>query len=242
MIRINLAPPDPRPRGTRLASKLPLPHLPEFDLGMGFGVLYLVTVLVLGAFWWHLSTREARLAAEVQRQAADLAALKARVDQAGNIKETLAELQKRLDAIQLLSKGQAATVRLNDVVVQKDADATAVHLRTSLVPRYRTSFIDSPSRLVIDMEDVTFGWRGGPLALDVPPLRQVRASQFRKDVTRVVIEFTGPASYAIREEPTGLVIRVPIAAGRLGASAWPSRPATTKTSSTTRQRDSNMPG
>jgi AMIN domain-containing protein len=226
MIRVNLAPPDQRPQGSGVRLKMPLPRLPAFNLEVAVGMLYLVTVLALGAFCWRLSTRQIQLAAEVQRQTTDLAALKALVGRADKIEETLAELQKRLDAIQALSKAQAATARLNDVVVQKGAHATAVHLRTSLLPRYRASFIDTPSRLVIDMEDVTFGWRRGPLALDAPPFRQIRASQFRKNVTRVVIEFTSPANYAIREEPAGLVILVPIATGGGTAAAAPSRPAT----------------
>ncbi len=246
MMRINLAPPDSRARRYALRPKLPRPRFPAFDLPIVVGVLYSVTVLallLLGALWWHLSAQQAQLAEEVQRQTAefitlqaevqrhtsDVGALKARVDQGGKIQDTLAELQQRLDAMQVLGKRPGATARLNDVVVQKVADgtATAVHLRTSLVPRYRPSFIDTPSRLVIDMDDVTFGWRGGPLALDIPPLRQVRASQFRKGVTRVVIEFTGPAQYTIHEEPAGLVIIVPIATG---AAARSSRSATNPSS------------
>jgi type IV pilus secretin PilQ/predicted competence protein len=118
----------------------------------------------------------------------------------------------------------AASARLDHVVVQQEADTTAIHLKTLVSPRYRATFIDTPSRLVIDLEDVVFGWTGGPVAVDVPPLKQVRASQYRKNVTRVVLEFTRPATYAIREEPTGLVILVPSGARSTATPAESSRP------------------
>jgi type IV pilus assembly protein PilN len=143
MIRINLAPPDRRSRGGGLGLRIALPRLPEFNLAMAFGVLYLLTALALGAFWWHLSGREEHLISEVQRQTANLTELKARVGQAGKIKEKLAELQKRLDAIQALTKGQNRPVALFDTladVVPRELWLTGLEERGASLRITGTSF------------------------------------------------------------------------------------------------------
>ena len=99
--------------------------------------------------------------------------------------------------------------RLNDVVVVNDQDATTILLKTSAPARYLAEFMDSPWRLVVDFQDTTLAWRNTPLKLSDAPLRQVRGSQYRKGVARVVIEFTRKAGYVITEEADGIAIAVP---------------------------------
>ena len=101
------------------------------------------------------------------------------------------------------------TVKLHDVVVVNEQDATTIVLKTSAPARYQAEFMDSPYRLVVDFPDTTLTWRNTPLHVGSAPLRQVRGSQYRKDVTRVVIEFTRRAGYVITEESDSLVIAVP---------------------------------
>jgi type IV pilus assembly protein PilQ len=120
-----------------------------------------------------------------------------------------------------------AISRLDDVVVDQEMDATTVRVRTSTAPRYHATLIDSPMRLVIDFDATAFAWRKGRMEVDTPPLKQVRASQFDKDVARVVLEFTGAAHYAIRDQRDGLVIVVPKAAKVETVAAFDFEPAST---------------
>jgi type IV pilus assembly protein PilN len=133
MIRINLAPPDRRAHRGGPGFRLPLPG---FNLGIAFGVLYVVAAVAVGGFWSHLRGEEERLTAEVQQQTATLAALKAQVGQTSKIKDTLAELQKRLDAVQQLTQGQGRPVRLFDTmadVVPRDLWLTGLEERGALL-------------------------------------------------------------------------------------------------------------
>src|SRR5262245_17980804 len=105
----------------------------------------------------------------------------------------------------------AASARLDDVKVSTEDDVTVVTLHTSRVPRYTAELIDSPNRLVLDLEDTAYGWRTTPLAVTADPVKGVRGSQFRRDRARVVIELTRRAGFVVREEATGLAIVIPTA-------------------------------
>src|SRR5690349_6426644 len=71
--------------------------------------------------------------------------------------------------------------------------------------------MDRPSRLVLDFANTTYGWRKTPLTIGPEPLKQIRGSQYRKGVARLVIELTRKVGYAIREESDGLAIVIPTA-------------------------------
>lgn len=114
MIRINLAPPEGRPRSAPAGLSF---RLPEFNFGVAFGVVYAVAIVGLGGWWFQLSTQEGRLHDEVRTKTAELETLKQRVGQAGKIKEQIAELQKRLDAIHELTQTQTRPVKLFDALV-----------------------------------------------------------------------------------------------------------------------------
>jgi type IV pilus assembly protein PilQ len=65
---------------------------------------------------------------------------------------------------------------------------------------------------VLDFDDTTYGWRKTPLAVEAEPLKQIRGSQYRRGVARIVLELTRQVGYAIREERDGLAIVIPTAA------------------------------
>lgn len=88
-------------------------------------------------------------------------------------------------------------------------DTVTVFVKTSGAAKYQAELIDSPARLVVDFEDTTYGWRKTPLAVSSGPLKQIRGSQYRKGVARVVVELTRPVGYAIREDDDGLTIVIP---------------------------------
>ena len=106
----------------------------------------------------------------------------------------------------------AASARLDDVKVATEADATVIELRTSRIPRYTAELIDSPNRLVLDLEDTTYGWRTTPLSVTAGPVKAVRGAQTRKDRARVVIDLTRRVGFVVREDGTGLSITIPTTA------------------------------
>jgi type IV pilus assembly protein PilQ len=123
------------------------------------------------------------------------------------------------------------SVQLHDVTVVTQPSGTTIQIKTSNPTTYHAEFIDSPARLVLDLDRTEFAWRTGPLDIGVAPLKQVRGSQYRKDVARVVIEFSRRAGYAVTEEPDGLAVVVPStpssAAARPVAGDDPPGPAPT---------------
>jgi type IV pilus secretin PilQ/predicted competence protein len=105
----------------------------------------------------------------------------------------------------------ASDVRLQDVSVTTQPDAVTIVVTTSGEAKYQAELMDSPSRLVIDFENTSYGWRKTPLSVGPEPLKQIRGSQYRKGVSRLVLELTRKVGYAIREESNGLAIVIPTA-------------------------------
>lgn len=97
-------------------------------------------------------------------------------------------------------------VQLREVAVEPRDEGVAVQIKTSGPTAYQTSLIDTPTRLIIDLESTGYGWRKTPLTVDVDPVRQIRGSQFRKGVSRVVLELTRKVGYRVEEGPDGLTV------------------------------------
>src|SRR4051812_29966829 len=93
-----------------------------------------------------------------------------------------------LAAVMLVSVASASAedTRLTDVTVGTRDDATTVTVKTSAAPKYHAALID-PKRLVVDFEETQFDWRKTPLASPGDPIKEIRGSQFRKGVTRLVV-------------------------------------------------------
>src|SRR5688572_21125175 len=114
MIRINLAPPDRRPR--RAAGPGIQFHMPEVNLGVVFGIVWLIGAGAVGYWWWSLVGQEEDLASRIKQSTAELETLKSRAGQVSKLKEQVAELKKRVDTIQELTKGQTRPVVLFDAL------------------------------------------------------------------------------------------------------------------------------
>ena len=97
-------------------------------------------------------------------------------------------------------------VQVSSVSVDRVADGVAVRIKTSGPAKYLSSFIDSPHRLVIDLQGTTYTWNKPPLKSDADPVREVRGSQFRVGITRIVVELTRKAGYRIDENADGLAV------------------------------------
>jgi len=117
------------------------------------------------------------------------------------------------------SGAQTEPARLSDVTVTPQADSVTVFVKTSREASYKADLVDSPSRLVIDLEDTVYAWRKTPLNVGKDPIKQVRGGQYRQGVARVVLDLSRAVGYAIREEPNGLAIVIPTAAPAAGAVA-----------------------
>jgi type IV pilus assembly protein PilQ len=123
------------------------------------------------------------------------------------------------------SQAQTTPTVLSDVTVTSQPDSVTVHVKTSREPQYRAELIDSPSRLVIDLDNTVYAWRKTPLPVGTDPVKQIRGSQYRKGVARVVFELTRSIGYAIREEEDGLAIVIPTAPVTAAAPAPPPKEA-----------------
>jgi type IV pilus assembly protein PilQ len=106
----------------------------------------------------------------------------------------------------------APGIELRDVSVTTQADAVTIVVKTTGEVKYQAELVDHPYRLVLDFDDTSYGWRKTPLAVETEPLKQIRGSQYRRGVARVVVELTRKVGYAIREESDGLAIVIPTAA------------------------------
>ena len=110
-----------------------------------------------------------------------------------------------------VSWAQGEPARLSDVTVTPHPDSVTVYVKTSREAQYKADLVDSPSRLVIDLENTVYAWRKTPLSVGKDPVKQVRGSQYRQGVARVVLDLSRSVGYAIREEADGLAIVIPTA-------------------------------
>ena len=110
MIKINLAPPRQR-KGLAFA-------LPVLNLGIVFGVLYVVVLAGLGAYWWTLSSEEERLTGEISIATKQLQTLKTVIEEGNRFKAQRDELEKRVTAIEDLTRAQPRPIYLLDAVAE----------------------------------------------------------------------------------------------------------------------------
>lgn len=98
----------------------------------------------------------------------------------------------------------AASGRVEQVTLTRDQHGPVVVVRTSRPLRYRTNLIASPQRLVLDFEDARFAWLDGPLRPEAGPVTEIRGSQFRPGVARVVIALGRAVPHRIEGTAEGL--------------------------------------
>ena len=102
-----------------------------------------------------------------------------------------------------------APIQLKDVSIERAFDGAAVTVKTSGPAQYEVKLIDSPTRLVIDLSGATYTAVKSRWTSGVDPVKEVRASQWRKGVARVVVEMNRKdVGYRINESPEGLIVAV----------------------------------
>ena len=112
MIKINLAP--ERGRRRKVGFKGIKLSLPAFNLGVLFGIVYLALLLVIGMYWFILTSSKANLTAEIDRANKDLALLKAQIGQESKVRDLANELRKRVDVIEAITKAPGQKIQLVD--------------------------------------------------------------------------------------------------------------------------------
>ena len=98
---------------------------------------------------------------------------------------------------------------LTEAMVVEREGAVEVWVRLSRETRYRSELMDEPYRLVLDFEETAYRWIRQPLPVTVEPVRQLRGSQFRKGVARLVVELQRKVTYTIDADREGLRIVIP---------------------------------
>lgn len=105
--------------------------------------------------------------------------------------------------------GQPEPAALTEATMVERDEAVEVWVRLSRAARYRGELIDHPFRLVLDFEDTAYRWTARPVPVAADPVRELRGSQFRKGVARLVIELRRKVAYTIDEDREGLRIVFP---------------------------------
>ena len=98
MIKINLAPPSTkRPRRAAASG-------PELNLGLLFGGILAVLVLIIGGWWLAMSLEDRRLTAEIENNRRELARLQPIIAAGQRYRRERDELEKRLNAIETVAR------------------------------------------------------------------------------------------------------------------------------------------
>jgi type IV pilus assembly protein PilQ len=77
---------------------------------------------------------------------------------------------------------------------------------------------------VIDLQDTRYGWRRAPLPVGPELIKEIRGSQYRRTISRVVVELGEPATFAITPSSSGLTVALDASIG--GPDMSPARPST----------------
>ena len=130
MIRIDLAPEGKRRRGVGVS--LPTFALPSLNLGTLFAVLYVVLVVGIAAYWWALSSQQARLTAEIAAGQTELEQLRVIIAKVNAVKGQATDLKRRLAVLEELMKSQGRLIALVDTfasMIPKDLWITGLESR-----------------------------------------------------------------------------------------------------------------
>ena len=99
---------------------------------------------------------------------------------------------------QTASLPRARTVR--NIDARTSGDAVEVRITADGALKYKAFRLESPSRLVIDLDGVKNGVTRGPVTVDDDVVKRVRVAQFQPTVARVVIDLAHKTEYTIAND------------------------------------------
>jgi type IV pilus assembly protein PilQ len=117
-----------------------------------------------------------------------------------------------------------SAVQLKDVKVESQSDGVTVKIATTGTPSYSASLIDTPSRLVIDLTGAAYAWDKTRVNPDMPPIKEIRGSQWKVGTARVVVELTRKVGYRIEQTAEGLSVVLEPSATASSESVKPETP------------------
>jgi type IV pilus assembly protein PilQ len=97
-------------------------------------------------------------------------------------------------------------MQLKGVQVESQSDGVTIKIATTGTPSYSASLIDTPARLVIDVTGAAYAWDKTRMNPDMPPIKEIRGSQWKVGTARVVVELTRKVGYRIEQGPDGLTV------------------------------------
>ena len=107
------------------------------------------------------------------------------------------------------SQTAESPVQLKDVSIDRASEGASITVKISGPAQYEAKLIDTPTRLVIDVSGATYSSAKSRWTSGVDPVKEVRGSQFRKGIARIVVEMSrNDVGYHIDETPDGLVVAV----------------------------------
>jgi len=109
MIRINLAPPSAKKAFA----------VPDFNLGMLFGVAGLGLLLIVGGYWWILSAEIRRLNTEIAENKKQADQLKVVIAEGQRFRRDKEALERRVNAIDVVARQATRPVYLLDAVADQ---------------------------------------------------------------------------------------------------------------------------
>jgi hypothetical protein len=101
-------------------------------------------------------------------------------------------------------RGDPASV--TDVTVENQSGVATVSIKTLGAPPYQATSLDHPDRLLIDFQGAEYAWRRSPLTVAGDPIKEIRGSQYKKGVARLVLELTRTSDYQIEARADGVVV------------------------------------
>src|SRR4029453_10561391 len=99
-----------------------------------------------------------------------------------------------------------SAVQLKNVQVESKSEGVTIKIATTGTPSYSASLIDTPARLVIDVTGAAYAWDKTRMNPDMPPIKEIRGSQWKVGTARVVVELTRKVGYRIEKGPDGLPV------------------------------------
>lgn len=137
-IRINLAPAEARRK--RSSGGI---ALPGFNLGILFGIVYLLAGAGVAYAWWTLTSEEARLTQAVAATESELQTVRARIGEGANLKAQLAEAKRRVQILEDITRGQERPIVMLDTfadTVPRDLWITGIEQKDGTLKVSGTAF------------------------------------------------------------------------------------------------------
>jgi Tfp pilus assembly protein PilN len=133
VIKINLAPPTTKTRAAGAG----------VNLGLVFGSLGALLVIALAAYGWILSADVARLRSDIEQSQREIARLKPIIAEGQRYRQQKEELERRVNAIEVVARNQARPTYLLDALADtlpKDLWLTRVEEKSQQLKLSGTTF------------------------------------------------------------------------------------------------------